>query len=478
VTGARDLRAPVTLDNRGVVLIIQHHEGSNASLPEVDVPAPAHFIATMALVVATPALATAQTARPTDAEVARRIERYLAPLAAHELSGTLLVARGDRVMLERSYGFANHELGVPFTPTTPTNVASITKPLTIIIAFQLADAKRLALTDTVAKWLPEYVYGAQMTVAQLMNHQAGVPHRLLADDAQEEPKTATEMVLAANAMPLLFAPGSQTSYSSGGYALFAAILERAGGKSYDALLQELVARPVHATTIRHLDHRELLAGRATSVVPIGGTMINAPLRDLSFLVGGGSVYTTPRDVFAVMQGLLRGTYGANAREALVRPTGLSWNGITNGFRAFADFRAADSVSVLFFGNAHTGAIDLLRRDLPRIVAGAEVPSPVIPTVRPVALSARAQARVAGDYDTGGGAISHVTFISPSVMLFGDRALLAVNDTTFFSTADYAPVIFSGGSTTTDVIQWGAGTWGNGELGPRFTRARPATGPTR
>ena len=436
--------------------------------------APCRIAATVLLVGSTPFLAAAQPSRPSDAAVVRRIGAYLAPLAAHELSGTLLVARGDRVLLERSFGYASHELGVPFTPATPTNVASITKPLTILIASQLVDAKRLSFTDTVARWLPEYVYGPRMTVTQLMNHQAGVPHRLLADDAQENPKTATEMVLAANAMPLLFAPGSQTSYSSGGYALFAAILERASGKTYDALLQELVARPVQAKTIRHLDHRELLPGRATSVIPIGTTVVNAPLRDLSFLVGAGSVYTTPRDVFAVMQGLLRGTYGASAKEALVRPTGLSWNGITNGFRAFADFRASDSVSVLFFGNAHTGAIDLLRRDLPRIVAGENVSSPAIPTVRPVTLSARAQARLTGDYDTGGGAVARVTFLSPSVMLFGDRALLAVNDTTFFSTADYAPVTFSGGGAATDVIQWGPGTCGTGEPGPRFTRARPPT----
>jgi CubicO group peptidase (beta-lactamase class C family) len=337
---------------------------------------------------------------------------------------------------------------------------------------QLVDAKRLALSDTVARWLPEYVHRKRMTVSQLMNHQAGVPHRLLADDAQEEPKTTTEMVQAANAMPLLFEPGSTSSYSSGGYSLFAAILERASGSSYDALLQSLVARPVGAKTIRHLDHRELLPGRATSVVPIGSTVINASLRDLSFLVGAGSVYTTPRDVFAVMQGLLRGTYGTSARAALVRPTGLAWNGVTNGFRAFADWSASDSVSVLFFGNEHTGAIDLVRRAIPRIAAGAVVAPAVVPAVKPVALSEHARERLSGDYDTGGGSISRITFLSPTVMLFGDRALLAVNDTTFFSTADYAPVTFSGGTASAaEVVQWGAGTWGNGELGPRFTRVR-------
>src|SRR3984893_17586948 len=93
-----------------------------------------------------PLFAGAQTPqRPSDEELARLVNSYVAPFAAHELSGTLLVARGDRVLVERSFGFANYELGVRFTPTTPTNVASITKPLTVIITSQLAEARRLSL---------------------------------------------------------------------------------------------------------------------------------------------------------------------------------------------------------------------------------------------------------------------------------------------------------------------------------------------
>src|SRR3954462_1544211 len=140
----------------------------------------------IALLVAAPLplLAGAQTPhRPSDAELTRRIEAYIAPFAANELSGTLLVARGDRVLIERSFGFANYEQGVRFTPTTPTNVASITKPLTIIITTKLVEAHRLSVGDTVSKWVPEYIYGKRMTVDQLFNHRAGVPHRLIPDEA-------------------------------------------------------------------------------------------------------------------------------------------------------------------------------------------------------------------------------------------------------------------------------------------------------
>jgi CubicO group peptidase (beta-lactamase class C family) len=405
-------------------------------------------------------------------ELVRKIEAYIAPFATRELSGTLLVARGDRLLMERSFGFAHHELQVPFTPTTPSNIASITKALTIIVATRLAELGKLALTDTVARWLPEYVHGARMTVAQLLDHSAGVAHRLVPESSQTEPRTAAQMVAFANGQDLLFEPGSQTSYSSGGYAILAAVLEKASGKGYDELLQEFVAAPVGARTVRHIDQRELLNGRATSVIAAGDVVFNAPLRDLSFLVGGGSVYSTPRDVFSIMQGLVRGVYGRNARTALVRDTGLRWNGITNGFRAFADWHAADSLTVMFFSNAHTGAIDLLRRNIPRLAAGDTTDRPVVPVIESAALSEVRRAQLAGEYDTGGGSRATVKFVSASVALFGDRALAALNDSTFFSFSDYAAVVFAQAPDgAVEAIQWGAGTWGTGQQGPRFARIR-------
>jgi CubicO group peptidase (beta-lactamase class C family) len=438
----------------------------------VDFSAPMRAVRRIiSLMCLSPLLAGAQAAqRPSDEELVRRVESYVAPFAAHELSGTLLVARGDRVLVERSFGFANYELGVRFTPTTPTNVASITKPLTVIITSQLAEARRLSLSDTVSKWLPEYVYGKRITVTQLLNHRSGVPHRLLPDDAQSEPRTTDDMVHAANAMPLLFEPGSREMYSSGGYAILAAVLERVTGKGYDALLQEMVARPVGARTIRHTSSRELLPGRAMSALPLGTTVLNAPLRDLSFLVGGGSVFTTPHDLFLVMQGLIHGKYGAAARTALLDSAGMRWNGVTNGYRAFADWIAADSLTVIFTGNTHTGAIDLLRRVIPQLAAGANVKAPEAPSVTPAALSPAAQTRLAGNYDTGGGSISALKFLSPTIVQFGDRTLVPLNDSTLYSFADYARVIFtSNAAGKVEAVQWGAGTWGTGQLGPRFAR---------
>lgn len=417
-----------------------------------------------------PNVAIAQGTRVDDAALVRGIEAFIAPLATRELSGTLLVARGSRIVYEKSFGFANHELGVPFTATTPTNVASLTKPLTIIITSRLAEARKLSVNDTVAKWLPEYVHGSKMTIAQLLNHSAGVAHRVLPSDPIE-PKTTAEMVAAANASPLLFQPGERSVYSSGGFAILAAVLERVAGKSYDELLQEHVASPVGAHVIRHTSRRSFLPGRASAVIPVGESVMNAAPTDLSYLVGGGSVFTTPRDLFAVMNGLVEGAYGMAARVALVRNNGMHWNGVTSGYRAFADWQPTDSLTVILAANSHTGALDLLRNAIPRIAAGERLDPPAVPTFRGVPLTAAARSRLEGLYDTGGGSVQTVRFASPSLALFGDRALIAMDDFTFVSTADYARVVFAAGAAgAVSEIRWGAGTWTTtGADGPRFAR---------
>ena len=65
-------------------------------------------------------------APPDGPELARRIDAYVRPFVqAGDLSGTLLVARGDAVVYEHSFGMASYELEVPNTPTTLFCVASV-----------------------------------------------------------------------------------------------------------------------------------------------------------------------------------------------------------------------------------------------------------------------------------------------------------------------------------------------------------------
>jgi CubicO group peptidase (beta-lactamase class C family) len=75
--------------------------------------------------------ADASSVRAGDPGLAARADAYLQPyLALDVFQGVVLIARGDRVLLEKGYGDANLELGVRNTPDRVFRIASLTKPLT------------------------------------------------------------------------------------------------------------------------------------------------------------------------------------------------------------------------------------------------------------------------------------------------------------------------------------------------------------
>src|ERR1700684_401319 len=69
--------------------------------------------------------------------------------------GSVLVARGDRILLDQGYGFANLEWKVPNTPDTKFRIGSMTKQFTGASILLLADRGKLSLADPIKKYLPD-----------------------------------------------------------------------------------------------------------------------------------------------------------------------------------------------------------------------------------------------------------------------------------------------------------------------------------
>jgi CubicO group peptidase (beta-lactamase class C family) len=404
--------------------------------------------------------ADAQQAPPR-AELQRRIDTYVAALAASgDLSGTVLVARGDSVLYERAFGVRRFGESTPNTTETPFAIASITKPMTAIIASTLIDQGRLAPSDLLSKWIPDFPRGDRITVEHLMRHRSGIPHRVTVEADELVPHTAEDMVRFAAKRELVFEPGTSSLYSSAGYSVLARVLELAGGRPYSQLLEDIVLRPAGATHTANADRPQ--PGR-----PVGHQRgpngLRPTRRDLSFLVGAGSVYSTPRDVHAIMRHLTSGLYGETARAALVRQNQIRWNGITDGFRAFADWDASTNISVVFAGNVFAGAADLVRRDLPRIANGEQVPLPMVPKPSLRTMAAPARARfTSASFDVG--SPQSVVFESDSVAAFGGWLLFVTSDSTFYSPQDYATVrVVLDATGEVEALQWGEG--------PRFARVK-------
>ena len=85
------------------------------------------------------------------------------------------VSRNGVVVHERGYGMANLEHGVPITPASVFQAASISKQFTALSVMLLAQRGQLSLDDEARKYLPELRdYGSPLTIRHLLSHTSGL----------------------------------------------------------------------------------------------------------------------------------------------------------------------------------------------------------------------------------------------------------------------------------------------------------------
>ena len=378
-------------------------------------------------------------AQPSDAE---KIDAFITPFAqAGHFSGVVLVARDGKPVYEKAFGFANAELGVANTLDTRIGIASITKSMTSVILRKLLEERKLALTDKVSKFIPDFPVGDKISVDMLFRHRSGIPHRVMPPEMETVPYTSAEMVERIKLAKLEFEPGTANLYSSAGYTVLARILELASGKSYGELLNQYVFLPAGMKSSVDYDYGTVIPRRADDYLLDAGGAFNAPAKDYSFLVGAGSVLSTARDVHAFAMALVNGTYGDSVRAGYMRTNAYWSNGSTNGHRAEVRVNGEHRYSYALVANLNAGANDVILQALRDIMEGKPVPAPVV--ARPV-ITSRASTDLAqylGVYEREGGSRFEAS-VKEQFLYAGDIKLLPTRPDCFFEFKYYGEVCFA------------------------------------
>jgi CubicO group peptidase (beta-lactamase class C family) len=216
-----------------------------------------------------------------DEAIGRELERYLGRLvAADAFSGAVAVARDGVPFFTAAYGLADRAAGEPNRVGTRFNLGSMNKMLTAVAVAQLAQQGRLAVTDTLARVLPEYPNRAgaeQITVHQLLTHTSGLgdffgPRYLEAKDRLRTPRDYFPLFADA---PLAFAPGTGWGYSNAGYVVLGAVVERVSGQEYFDYVRAHVYEPAGMTRSDSFER-----DAAVPDLAIGYTVLPAAAGDL------------------------------------------------------------------------------------------------------------------------------------------------------------------------------------------------------
>ncbi len=301
---------------------------------------------------------------------AKKIDELIAPFAAaQQFSGVVLASENGKVIYEKAFGVANADYKIPNQLNTRIGIASITKPMTSVILNRLVEANKIALADKLNKYIPDFPNGDKITIEMLARHRSGIPHRVMPPEAESLAYTSAEFVEKVKQAKLAFEPGTNRLYSSAGYAVLARVLEIASGKTYQQLLQEYVFTPAAMTDSVDFEGDVIIERRAQDYYLSPNGLVNVPVKNYSFLVGAGSVYSTARDLYRFAEAVMDGKYG-EASKSMVGQENFASSGSTNGHRSYLEIARDKKYGYVILSNS-AGVFDMITEGVEEILQGRE-----------------------------------------------------------------------------------------------------------
>jgi CubicO group peptidase (beta-lactamase class C family) len=253
------------------------------------------------------------------------------------------VVRNGSLEFFHGHGLADIESKTPITEDTVFRIASITKTFTAIAVMQLWEQGLVDL-DAPAndylrayKLIPARASFRPATVRHLLTHTAGIPEVVYASDLLHPgwgpfgARPAVHSVKVGEPMPslaeyyhgglrLVVEPGSAFAYSNHGFATLGQIVEDVSGMPLEHYLREHIFEPLGMAD-SDLARSDLVASRLATGYVLGPSGARA-VPDREWVgVGGGGIYSTPRDMARYVAALLRG--GANEHGRVLKPSTMA-----------------------------------------------------------------------------------------------------------------------------------------------------------
>ena len=271
-------------------------------------------------------------ARMSEADALAALSSYTDRLAKNDrFSGALLVARRDKILFQKAWGFASRENRKPNTLDTQFRIGSMNKMFTAVAVLQLVEAGKLSLDATVGTYLPDYPnkeVASKVKVRHLLTHTGGTGD-IFGPEFDANRATLKEhgdyLKLYGSRAPDQ-APGSEFEYSNYGFVLLGAIIEKVSGMSYYDHVRAKIFRSAGMTSTDSLPESESVPKRAAGYVREQAAWVSnvdtLPYRGTA--AGGG--YSTVGDLLRFARALESGKLMSRKMFAEAAKSQMGWYG--------------------------------------------------------------------------------------------------------------------------------------------------------
>lgn len=181
-------------------------------------------------------------------------------------------------------------------------IASISKPMTAVAILQLYEKGKIDLDLSIQNYLPEFPKKEKgdITIRQLLNHTSGIPHYKsdLGIFNFTHYDNCEKALDKFQNRELAFKPGTSFLYSSFGYTILGAIIEKVTGKSYQVYMQENIWKPAN------MNQTNVEQTKTNVYIKLGSHFYRSPKNDLSYTYSGGGIQSTAHDLLKFGKAIL------------------------------------------------------------------------------------------------------------------------------------------------------------------------------
>lgn len=241
---------------------------------------------------------------PDKASLVRYIDQYYKRVwEGSDLSGGILVAKGDDILYENYRGFAREDHQKSIDKNTPLHVASVSKTLTAMAMMKLVEAGKIKLSDHLTQYFPGFPY-PNVTVQTLLDQRSGLPkYEYFITKIQPAPaEISRPFITNEDVLHMIIkykpelARDTDTGfmYCNTNFAMLALLIEKITKTPFPQAMKEMVFDPLKMNHTFIFQEKDIPT--ASQSFYYGGNRLY-PLDKLDLIYGDKNVYTTPRDLY-------------------------------------------------------------------------------------------------------------------------------------------------------------------------------------